>query len=205
MNEQELNDIYKDLMNYKAYFKHKYPRLDDDEIESELNFSIAKAYKFYKDDKGAKFNTYVCHIMHNSCKSLVRLKRNRYKVYNAFSLDETITDEEKNDWYGYYTLESLERMQDNLYAKELIMFLEDYLPTLKKAQCRILELYLKGYTTREIEGILNISHQSIYGTKQRIIDRLIKIPYFLELFPCIKECKIIQTRLKECEKWLIAS
>ena len=200
MDEMKLNDMYDSLMKYKTYFKCKYPSLEEDEIESELNFSIAKAYKFYEGGKGAQFNTYVCHIMHNGCRTLLRLKRNRYKVYNAFSLDESITEEEKDDWYGYYTLEALERMQDNIHAKELLMFLEDYLSTLKRSQYRILELYLKGYTTGEIEGVLNISHQSIYGTKQRIIDRLIKIPYFLELYPCIKECKIVQTRLKECEK-----
>ena len=197
MDETKLNELYDSLMSYKTYFKHKYPRLDEDEIESELNFSIAKAYKFYEEGKGVQFNTYVCHIMHNGCRTLLRTKRNRYKVYNAFSLDDTISDEDKEDWYGYYTLKVNEKMQDVEQARELIMFLEDYLSTLKRAQYRVLELYLKGYTTREIEHALNISHQSIHGTKQRIIDRLIKIPYFLELYPCINECKIVQTRFKE--------
>lgn len=197
MDEMKLNDMYDSLMKYKTYFKCKYPSLEEDEIESELNFSIAKAYKFFEDDKGVQFNTYVCHIMHNGCRTLLRTKRNRYKIYNAFRLDDAITDEEKEDWYGYYTIKLNEKMQDKEYAQELMMFLEDYLSTLKRAQYRILELYLKGYTTREIEKTLNISHQSIHGTKQRIIDRLLRIPDFLELFPCINECKIVQTRLKE--------
>ena len=196
MNEKELNLIYDDLMAYKTFFSKQYPTIPTDEIESELNYAIAKAYKAFDPTKNCSFKTFVITIMHNQCKVHIRTAKKRWHMLQgAFRLDEPLVDDDTEDiWYGYYSKDAYDRNTEVTMIREVISYLHEHLTNLKKNQFRILDLYLQGYRTTEISRILKISHQSIWGTKVRVIDRILD-PLIIE-FPFLKEYEVVQSRIK---------
>jgi RNA polymerase sigma factor (sigma-70 family) len=196
MNEKELNLIYDDLMAYKTFFFKQYPTIPTDEIESELNYAIAKAYKVFDPTKNCSFKTFVITIMHNQCKVYIRTTKKRWHMLQgAFRLDEPMPVSETEDtWYDYYSKDAYDRSAEVNMIREVVSYLHEHLSNLKKNQYRILDLYLQGYKTTEISRILKISHQSIWGTKVRVIDKILR-PLVAE-FPFLREYEVVQSRIK---------
>lgn len=188
-----LDKEYKKLMDYKTYFKLKYPTIDYDDIQAELNWSIAKAYDTFDDTKGIKFITLVFHIMHNRCKTILRYQKNRKALIHADSLDRNISDDLDLDLYNYYAT-----TKDTVDYKSILSDLEAFVPTLPKTQSKILSLYLNGYSNKEISEILNTTHNNICMQRDMIFAKF--LTKHLNEYPVLREYKIAQKILKRQER-----
>ena len=189
MSEELFNKLYKHI----HYFKKKYPSIDSVDIEEEMLWSIAKAYATYDESRGVKLDTYVCHIMHNRCK--MHLRDDKKKVHNnAISLDDVAYKDEKTILYDIL---SVEPSEDNDYAY-ILNDLINFKASLPKSQSRILELYLKGYTNKEMTEKLKTTHNNISLQRTMVAEKFIK--QYLEEYPILREHKVIKTILNRWER-----
>lgn len=194
MNETILKDQYDDIMKYTTYFARKYNSLSKEEIISELNFSIAKAYITYDDTKKVKFSSYALTIMHNQCKQIIRDRYQRLALLNASSLDDII-QEQGETYYNFHYEEDYFTSDEYL----LISFLHDFSRTrLTKTQRQVFDLFLKGYNNMDICNELNVTHSAVTRIRNRIIDKM--LPTIYRDFPFLLDREFVRRRLKEVKK-----
>ena len=195
-------DMYKDLMEYITFFKKKFPSISEDEIESELNYSIAVAYDRYDESKNVKFKTYVFTIMFNQCKQILRKCEAKKHISPSFYLDDFVEDDEGNT-SEYINTVSVSDYASNDYALLLSHLRDIYSEVLTTKQADIFKLYLQGMSTDKIAVTLNTSVNNINRRRTEFIVRL--IPYLKE-YPSVLDMRYIKTALKHTStprrKWV---
>lgn len=199
---QEVETLYKEMMNYIPYFHRKYPSIPLDDLEDILNWSFFKAYRNFDNARGVKFKSFFFLVTYNECKIALRYRESRKDLLQAYSLDFQYDNEKgKDNVFGDYALdvdthEFLNFGSPNPYV-ELIELLKDISKTLPRGQRKIMDLFLAGYLNKEISKILGVSHSCVTNQRHSIMKKL--VPILIDDYPFLKEYKKVNKMLNKEE------
>lgn len=183
---ENLEALYYEMMQYKTYFRNKYPSIPMDDLEDELNWSFFKAYRTFDPTRGVQFKTYFFNITNNGCKCILRYRDYRKDLLNAKSLDYFDDDNTYSDYYNYAFLTN-NIDDDRDISIDILNTLSDFTTDLPRGQKSVIELYLKGYSNGEICNILNLHHNNVSTQKVNVLKKFVK--KYKDEFPILKEHK----------------
>ena len=169
--------LYYEMMQYKTYFKNKFPSIPMDDLEDELNWSFFKAYRTFDSTKGVRFKTYFFNIMNNGCKCILRYRDYRKDLLNAKSLDYFDDDRE--------------------LSIDVLDTLSSFTTDLPQGQKSVIELYLKGYSNGEISNILNLQHNNVSTQKVNVLKKFVK--QYKDEFPILREHRTSRNIINKLE------
>ena len=188
--------LYYEMMQYKTYFKNKFPSIPMDDLEDELNWSFFKAYRTFDPTKGVRFKTYFFNIMNNGCKCILRYRDYRKDLLNAKSLDYFDDDNTYSDYYNYAFLTN--NIDDDRELNiDVLNTLSSFTTDLPQGQKSVIELYLKGYSNGEISNILNLQHNNVSTQKVNVLKKFVK--RYKDEFPILKEHRTSRNIINKLE------
>ena len=188
--------LYYEMMQYKTYFKNKFPSIPMDDLEDELNWSFFKAYRTFDSTKGVRFKTYFFNIMNNGCKCILRYRDYRKDLLNAKSLDYFDDDNTYSDYYNYAFLTN-NIDDDRELSIDVLNTLSSFTTDLPQGQKSVIELYLKGYSNGEISNILNLQHNNVSTQKVNVLKKFVK--RYKDEFPILREHKTSRNIINKLE------
>ena len=188
--------LYYEMMQYKTYFKNKFPSIPMDDLEDELNWSFFKAYRTFDPTKGVRFKTYFFNIMNNGCKCILRYRDYRKDLLNAKSLDYFDDDNTYSDYYNYAFLTN-NIDDDRELSIDVLNTLSSFTTDLPQGQKSVIELYLKGYSNGEISNILNLQHNNVSTQKVNVLKKFVK--RYKDEFPILKEHRTSRNIINKLE------
>lgn len=193
---ENLEALYYEMMQYKTYFRNKYPSIPMDDLEDELNWSFFKAYRTFDSTKGVQFKTYFFNIMNNGCKCILRYRDYRKDLLSAKSLDYFNDDSTYSDYYNYAFLTN-NIDDDRDISIDILNTLSDFTTDLPRGQKSVIELYLKGYSNGEISEILNLQHNNVSTQKVRVLEKFVK--QYKDEFPILTEHRTSRNIINKLE------
>lgn len=193
---ENLEALYDKMMQYKTYFRNKYPSIPMDDLEDELNWSFFKAYRTFDPTKGVQFKTYFFNIMNNGCKCILRYRDYRKDLLNAKSLDYFDDDNTYSDYYNYAFLTN-NIDDDRGISIDVLDTLSSFTTDLPQGQKTVIELYLKGYSNGEISNILNLQHNNVSTQKVNVLKKFVK--RYKDEFPILRELKTSKNIINKLE------
>ena len=125
--------------------------LSEEDLIQEGMLALLKAEKIYNKERGAKFETYIRHVIKNRIVDLLR-KQNNSPDSGAEQAQNTVG-------------ESLEQTFEKM---ELERALEQTLEGCTEIERAIFNSYVQGYTYSEIAEIFEISKKKIDNTIQKV-------------------------------------
>lgn len=182
----KLEQLYSDMMNYISYFSKRYPSIPLEDLEDELNWCFFKTYQAFDESKGTKFVTLFFRVVDNKCKNILRYRDKRFRILSATSLDYNDLDETYDNYHNYLGVDFRNDIQEE--CKEILKDLKDFLPSLPQGQRTILDLYLKGYSHKEVCQVLQKIPQNISTQKASALKKFLKI--HLNEYPILEKFKI---------------
>lgn len=188
--------LYYEMMQYKTYFKNKFPSIPMDDLEDELNWSFFKAYRTFDPTKGVQFKTYFFNIMNNGCKCILRYRDYRKDLLNAKSLDYFDDDNTYSDYYNYAFLTN-NIDDDRGISIDVLDTLSSFTTDLPQGQKSVIELYLKGYSNGEISNILNLQHNNVSTQKVNVLKKFVK--RYKDEFPILREHRTSRNIINKLE------
>lgn len=188
--------LYYEMMQYKTYFKNKFPSIPMDDLEDELNWSFFKAYRTFDPTKGVQFKTYFFNIMNNGCKCILRYRDYRKDLLNAKSLDYFDDDNTYSDYYNYAFLTN-NIDDDRELSIDVLNTLSSFTTDLPQGQKSVIELYLKGYSNGEISNILNLQHNNVSTQKVSVLKKFVK--RYKDEFPVLRELRTSRNIINKLE------
>ena len=188
--------LYYEMMQYKTYFKNKFPSIPMDDLEDELNWSFFKAYRTFDSTKGVRFKTYFFNIMNNGCKCILRYRDYRKDLLNAKSLDYFDDDNTYSDYYNYAFLTN-NIDDDRELSIDVLNTLSSFTTDLPQGQKSVIELYLKGYSNGEISNILNLQHNNVSTQKVNVLKKFVK--QYKDEFPILREHRTSRNIINKLE------
>lgn len=193
---ENLEALYYEMMQYKTYFRNKYPSIPMDDLEDELNWSFFKAYRTFDPTRGVQFKTYFFNITNNGCKCILRYRDYRKDLLNAKSLDYFDDDNTYSDYYNYAFLTN-NIDDDRDISIDILNTLSDFTTDLPRGQKSVIELYLKGYSNGEISEILNLQHNNVSTQKVRVLEKFVK--QYKDEFPILTEHRTSRNIINKLE------
>ena len=188
--------LYYEMMQYKTYFKNKFPSIPMDDLEDELNWSFFKAYRTFDPTKGVQFKTYFFNIMNNGCKCILRYRDYRKDLLNAKSLDYFDDDNTYSDYYNYaFLTKNID--DDRELSIDILDTLSSFTTDLPRGQKTIMELYLKGYSNGEICDMLDLKHSNVGTQKSNVLKKFVK--QYKDEFPILREHKTSRNIINKLE------
>lgn len=153
-------------VSYQAYrLKRKFPYIEREEIESELQFFMYKrAYKF-KPEKKTSYYTYLIFLIHCGAKKY-RDKQNKMRL-NEFSLDQFVDQTEQNQSIKKEILKKL------IYKENYLKKIEEYelqkeMKKFGEETQKVYELINSNRNIKEISESLDLSRFKIDNILQKI-------------------------------------
>jgi RNA polymerase sigma factor (sigma-70 family) len=193
---ENLDALYYEMMQYKTYFRNKYPSIPMDDLEDELNWSFFKAYRNFDPSKGVQFKTYFFNIMNNGCKCILRYRDYRKDLLSAKSLDYIDDDNTYSDYYNYaFLTNNIDDARE--ISIDVLDTLSSFTTDLPQGQKSVIELYLKGYSNGEISDILNLQHNNVSTQKVSVLKKFIK--QYKDEFPILRELKTSKNIINRLE------
>jgi RNA polymerase sigma factor (sigma-70 family) len=193
---ENLDALYYEMMQYKTYFRNKYPSIPMDDLEDELNWSFFKAYRNFDPSKGVQFKTYFFNIMNNGCKCILRYRDYRKDLLSAKSLDYIDDDNTYSDYYNYaFLTNNIDDARE--ISIDVLDTLSSFATDLPQGQKSVIELYLKGYSNGEISDILNLQHNNVSTQKVSVLKKFIK--QYKDEFPILRELKTSKNIINRLE------
>jgi len=129
----------------KIIFTYKVKNFSEEDLVQEGMLALLKARNTFKEDGGAKFETYASRCIHNRVIDVIRRER------GTDSLDFEISSQD----------DGVEReLRDEI--------LERVLTQLNEIERAIFNSYIQGYTYTEIAKIFEINNKKIDNTIQKV-------------------------------------
>ena len=145
-----------------------------EDIVQEGMIGLYKAIKGYDNKKNASFKTFATMCIKHQIQSAIK-KANAKKnapLSNSVSLQSFSENSDDEDFLPVNLIFQISPDEKIINREEYKTLLKNIKKMLSNKEMKVLKLYLKGYTYKEISNILKISEKSIDNSLSRIKTKL---------------------------------
>lgn len=149
---------------------------DLEDLVQEGMIGLYKAIKAYTNEKEASFKTFaVLCIKHQIQTAIKMANTNKNKPLSSAVSFQSFTENSANESLDYLPIELVleDTPAEKVINKENFNLLKEKIKsTLSPLELKVLNLYLQGYSYKEISSTLNVSSKSIDNSLSRIKSKL---------------------------------
>ena len=145
--------------------------VDESDLRQSAMISCLKAFEYYRQDRNARLQTFMSHVIQRNIFSTLRKNNRDYKRYYTHSLDDGITSDANISYEDIIADKKGEyQPSTRLHVKETN---EQYV----QKNCSILEkevmaYRLIGYSNQDMATLLDIEVKAIYNASYRLQKKL---------------------------------
>lgn len=156
-----------------AEYSKNYPDLPlcEDDYMSYAFSAVAITLDKYLQDPTIRFNSYWLMVARNDIRRFIKdyCEKNHHLINNSISLDNITTS---NDCSLHEVVGSNDRTEQYLLRDAIIQIIKDNENIFDDTDVSFMELYLDGYTIKEIAVMLNRSESNMFQRYDCIISQL---------------------------------
>lgn len=174
--ENELLELYKGLV-VKLARSYFILGGEMEDIVQEGMIGLYKAIKGYDKKKNASFKTFATMCIKHQIQSAIKVanaKKNS-PLSNSVSLQSFSENSDDDDFLPANLIFQVSPDEKIINKERYKNLLEEIRKMLSEKEMKVLRLYLKGYTYKEISNILGTSEKSIDNSLSRIKSKLKKL------------------------------
>lgn len=178
INPNEFEKIIEDLKPNIEALANKYyiSGFEKEDIYQESYIGVLSAIKYFDKNKNNNFYAFANLIIERRIIMLLKKskKMNNISLNNSVSLDSKMNSDTYNSFIDF--LESDKNFLEDLKAEELLNEKKEKLiKKLSKLEKKVFNLYINGYSYKEISNKININEKSVDNAIQRIKLKSIKM------------------------------
>lgn len=171
--ESVLLERYKDLV-VKIARSYFIVGGEMEDIVQEGMIGLYKAIKRYDDKKNASFKTFAITCIKHQIQSAIKRANTKKNapLSNSVSLQSFSDNSDEEDFLPVSLIFQVSPDEKVIDKEEYSRLVEQLKKSLSEKELKVLALYLKGYSYKEISKILNITNKSIDNSLSRIKAKL---------------------------------
>lgn len=178
VNQEKFEKIIEDLKPNIEALANKYyiSGFEKEDIYQESYIGVLSAIKYFNKNKNNNFYAFANLIIERRIIMLLKKskKMNNISLNNSVSLDSKMNSDTYNSFIDF--LESDKNFLEDLKTEELLNEKKEKLiKILSKLEKQVFNLYIKGYSYKEISNKMNINEKSVDNAIQRIKSKSMKM------------------------------